>query len=414
MTWQTHPLPTRKTALVLAGGGVTGAVYELGALRALEAWLAPTGHSANDFDIYVGTSAGAILGSLLANGIATDDLCQLLAERHPAMRGLRHGDVFRWNVRGLRQWAGRLPGRLARAAAASAGQRSLSPLMRALADAAPPGLYDGLALAEYLSQVYATFGGSDRFEALGRELYLVATSLNSGERVVFGRGQHAGATISQAVAASTALPFVYAPVRVGDEWFVDGGVRGNASVDVAVEQGAELIVVVNPLVAPLAGETGPGQDPTGEVGWRTLRISSHAGLHYHLKHLRRRHPEVDFVLIEPRPDDTEFLSVPAMDFGARQYLLDHAGRTVQQHLEENYASLAAVLGRHGLRLPAQAHEPAAGRASGGVPGPTTDMQREPAGGIAWPRQARPGHTGVRATRRRHPAAQSLSAKGDTA
>jgi predicted acylesterase/phospholipase RssA len=413
LTWQSHPLPKRKTALVLAGGGVTGAVFELGALRALEDWLVPTGHRATDFDIYVGTSAGAILGSLLANGLATDDLYQLLADRHPALRGLRQSDVFRWNFRGLGRWAGQLPGRLARAAAASARQRSLSPLLRALSDAAPPGLYDGLALADYLRQVYATFGGSDHFEALRRELYLVATCLNTGERTVFGRGQQAGATISQAVAASTALPFVYAPVRVGDEWFVDGGLRGNASVDVAVEQGAELIVVVNPLVPPVVGEPGSEHDPTGGVGWRALRISSHAGLHYHLKHLRRRHPEVDFVLIEPRPDDAEFLTVPAMDFGARQHLLDHARRRVRQHLDENYAAIAAVLARHGLRLPPPDHQPLAEQASAAAPGPTTGAQHEPAGHIAWPRQAHAGHTGARAPRRRHPAAQPVNAKGES-
>ena len=55
-----------KTALVLAGGGLTGAMYEIGALRAIDDIL--TDRSVNDFDIYVGTSAGAIVGALLANG----------------------------------------------------------------------------------------------------------------------------------------------------------------------------------------------------------------------------------------------------------------------------------------------------------------------------------------------------------
>jgi len=56
-----------KMALVLAGGGLTGAVYEIGALRAINDLL--TDRTVNDFDIYVGTSAGALVGALLANGI---------------------------------------------------------------------------------------------------------------------------------------------------------------------------------------------------------------------------------------------------------------------------------------------------------------------------------------------------------
>ena len=50
-----------KTALVLAGGGLTGAVYEIGALRAIDDLLVD--RTVNDFDIYVGTSAGALVAS---------------------------------------------------------------------------------------------------------------------------------------------------------------------------------------------------------------------------------------------------------------------------------------------------------------------------------------------------------------
>jgi NTE family protein len=55
-----------RTALVLSGGGLTGAVYHIGALRALNDALLD--RSVNDFDIYVGTSAGAVIGSCLTSG----------------------------------------------------------------------------------------------------------------------------------------------------------------------------------------------------------------------------------------------------------------------------------------------------------------------------------------------------------
>ena len=379
-----------KTALVLAGGGVTGAVYELGALQALEELLVR--RTANDFDIYVGTSAGAIVGSLLANGIPAGTLCQILADQHPAVRGLRHGDVFQWNGRGLARWGLRLPGQLARAGASSLRQRSLAPLLLALSDAAPPGLYDGTALARYLSDVYTGLGGTDRFEGLARDLFVVATRLDTGERAVFGReGAPAEAAISQAVAASTALPFLYAPVQLGEAWYVDGGLRGNASVDVAIEQGARLVICINPLV-PYAPETSD-DDPTAGAGWRAMRIASHAGLHYHLKHLRRRHPDVDILLIEPRASDAALLSAPLMDFGARQAMLQHGADAVRQHLADNYAQFAAVLSRHGLRLRPPAGQDYAERACAASPGPTTDRAAAPEA-LAWPSHARPAPAGA--------------------
>jgi predicted acylesterase/phospholipase RssA len=69
-----HP---SKTALVLAGGGLTGAVYEIGALRAMDDLLVD--HTVNDFDIFVGTSAGSIVGSLLANGMPPGEIMSALA-----------------------------------------------------------------------------------------------------------------------------------------------------------------------------------------------------------------------------------------------------------------------------------------------------------------------------------------------
>ena len=56
-----------KTALVLGGGGFTGGVYEIGALRAFD--LLATNRTVNEFDVYVGTSSGAFISALLANGV---------------------------------------------------------------------------------------------------------------------------------------------------------------------------------------------------------------------------------------------------------------------------------------------------------------------------------------------------------
>jgi Predicted esterase of the alpha-beta hydrolase superfamily len=65
-----------KTALVLAGGGVTGAAYEIGALRALDDLLHH--FSVNDFDVFIGTSAGALVAACLANGLTPHELMRHL------------------------------------------------------------------------------------------------------------------------------------------------------------------------------------------------------------------------------------------------------------------------------------------------------------------------------------------------
>ena len=72
-----------KTALVLAGGGLTGAVYEIGALRAVDDLL--VGRTVNDFDIYVGTSAGALVTSMLANGLSPEEMLRSIAHDHPTI-----------------------------------------------------------------------------------------------------------------------------------------------------------------------------------------------------------------------------------------------------------------------------------------------------------------------------------------
>src|SRR5438067_13369323 len=70
-----------KTALVLGGGGFTGGVYEIGALRALD--LLSVNSSINDFDVYVGTSAGALVAAFAANGITPEQMMRVVNDQVP-------------------------------------------------------------------------------------------------------------------------------------------------------------------------------------------------------------------------------------------------------------------------------------------------------------------------------------------
>src|SRR5436190_9791127 len=71
-----------RTALVLGGGGFTGGVYEIGALRALD--LLAVNRTVNQFDVYVGTSAGSFVAGLVANGVTPEEMMRVLNPRLPS------------------------------------------------------------------------------------------------------------------------------------------------------------------------------------------------------------------------------------------------------------------------------------------------------------------------------------------
>src|SRR5438874_3055379 len=70
-----------KTALVLGGGGFTGGVYEIGALRALD--LLSVNRTVNQFDVYVGTSAGAFVAAAVANGVTPEEMMRVIVQQVP-------------------------------------------------------------------------------------------------------------------------------------------------------------------------------------------------------------------------------------------------------------------------------------------------------------------------------------------
>src|SRR3954470_13349555 len=101
-----------KTALVLGGGGFTGGVYEIGALRAFD--LLAVNRTVNDFDVYVGTSAGSFVGSMLANGVTPEEMMRVLNKRLPSpLEDPALGTLLRPNYRGFAQSAVLFPLRVA-------------------------------------------------------------------------------------------------------------------------------------------------------------------------------------------------------------------------------------------------------------------------------------------------------------
>ena len=154
---------------------------------------------------------------------------------------------------------------------------------------------------------------------------------------------------------------VYKPVRIGDHDYIDGSLRGSASLDLAIEKGATLVVCINPLVPydnrsresiPYLGKDGGHLSGKGiqSIANQSLRILSHSGLHYHVKQLRRAHPEVDIILIEPQAEDYQMSFYNIMRYSARLIVAQHGFESVTLDLASDYQYFKQVLTRHGIPI----------------------------------------------------------------
>ncbi|HMT06164.1 MAG: patatin-like phospholipase family protein [Solirubrobacterales bacterium] len=357
-----------RTALVLGGGGFTGGVYEIGALRALD--LLAVNSTVNDFDMYVGTSAGSFIGSMLAAGVTPEEMMRVLTDEEGSpIERIGQDTVLRPNL-------GEYVNRIATLPVHVAGMvKSMVPRFRdvsvidiayGLAEHLPTGMYSNAGIAAYVREALATKGIVDSFDAIPRELYLTGTDLDSGERVVFGDkdGDWAGVPVSKAVECSTALPLVYEPVEVNGRTLVDGGIYSTTNVDVAVERGAEFIVVVNPLV-PYANDRNVGLPMVSgnrvrrivdmglpAIANQAFRLLLHQRLAIAVESWKERYPGVDILLLEPEPDDELMFGTSIMDYSRRLDIATHGFETVTAHLAEDYAHYTEVAEKHGIEISA--------------------------------------------------------------
>src|SRR3989440_11124389 len=203
-----------KTALVLGGGGVTGGVYEIGALRALD--LLAVNRTVNEFDVYVGTSAGSFVASLAANGVTPEEMMRVVNQQVPTpFEDVDRGTLMRPNYKEFAQSTALLPLRvlgLARNLIGQLGSATVIDLAVGLAETLPSGAYDSGAIEDYLEKVLGDPDRTNDFRLLENELYLATTDLDTCERIVLGGPEWEDVPISRSVAASTALPMVYKPV----------------------------------------------------------------------------------------------------------------------------------------------------------------------------------------------------------
>ena len=184
-----------RVALALGGGAARGFAH-IGVIEVLE-------ENGIHVDMVSGTSAGSLVAALYASGHTGKELEQI---------------ALNMDESALTDWS--FPGR---------------------------GLIRGVALGDYVrAQV-----GNRSFDQMRIPLGIVATDLDSGKPIIFRRGD-----VGTAVRASSAVPAVFQPVKLGTHEYVDGGLASPVPVRAAREMGADVIIAVDISQLPDGGATG--------------------------------------------------------------------------------------------------------------------------------------------------------------
>ena len=354
--------PTR-AAVVCGGGGLTGGVFEVGALRALDTALG--GGVLSGLDIYAGTSSGSLVATMLAAGLTPQDMDDVIvrgARNRRRLPPMSRAALFRLDLAGWAAAAARLPVRAVRGFGAGLlpggdGSR-LTDALSDILSGLPTGIFTNEPMERYVEEVLRQLGVPEQVGSFPRRLLITALDLDNGQRVVFGQAGVGDVSVARAVRASSALPLLFRPVRIDGQDFVGGGLERNVPVGVAVEAGAELVIAVNPLV-PLVHD--PRKDDTLPAGQRYLsdrgmpavfdqvfRTLVRSLTVHELKAVRDRFPEVDVLMIEPAANDWTMFSYNTMRYSVRERLAEHAFETTRDRLVRDSDELTRLFDKHGL------------------------------------------------------------------
>lgn len=360
-----------RISLALAGGGPLGAIYEIGALCALEESL--VGIDFTKLDHYVGVSAGGFIAASLANGISPRELCASFIENDNEINPSSDAFDPSWlMVPAYSEFVRRgimFPGLLMSALwRFTMGRKSLTHALERLGAGLPTGVFSNEQIDIQLAKLFSRAGRTNDFRQLKTKLTLVATNLDSGEAAPFGRPGWDHVPISQAVQASAALPGLFPPVEIDDCYFVDGALKKTMHASVALDDGIDLMLCLNPLVpfdatAPQVAKVmrrGLPQEKRSiprivdgglpAVLSQTFRSMIHSRMELGMKHYEHTYPHTDIILIEPDHRDPEMYLANTFSYSQRRSLAEHAYQQTRQMLRSKKTGISAKLTKHGITL----------------------------------------------------------------
>jgi predicted acylesterase/phospholipase RssA len=349
-----------KTGLAIAGGGPVGAIYELGALRALDESI--DGLKLHQLDVYVGVSSGALIAASLANGITTVELCRIFMGQEYASIRFDPERLMRPAFKEYLERASMLPAVVGNALLKmirNPGTSNISQLVSQLGKAIPSGVFDNESIHDFLEHAFRVTGHSNSFEDLKCALYIVAVDLDSGAAVRFGSKGLRDVSIARAVQASAALPGLYPPVEIGGHYYVDGALRRTLHASVALDEGVDLLVGVNPLVPFDSGEKGLNTEVSDQrlnrgglplILSQTFRALIQSRMEAGFRKYFSSHPFADLLLLEPHRKDEKIFFTNIFSYNSRNALCEHSYQVTRRDLLARHKELSEVLEKRGMSL----------------------------------------------------------------
>jgi NTE family protein len=317
--------PNPRVGLLLGAGGVLGGAWLTGGLHAL---AEETGWDPASADQIVGTSAGSVIGALVAAGVPPWFMVAHSAgesfdglngpDGRPASDADRAaGAQFRFERGGLPLG----PGSIRMALTALSNPLRHTPL-QLLAGWLPAGMISTESIKDTIRR--AVPGRWVEHPAF----WAVACDYRTGKRVPFGRADAPTASVADAVAASCAIPGFFRPVQIGGRRYVDGGVCSASSLDLLAGCGLDVVICLTPLST--RHRVG-GVHPLDRLG-DASRAANGRRLGHEAKKVRRYGTEV--VLIQPTEADLEVMGRNLMSPDRRQLVIETAARTVREQLRD--------------------------------------------------------------------------------
>jgi predicted acylesterase/phospholipase RssA len=349
-----------KIALCLLGGGAMGAMFQIGALAALEDSV--DGFQTTSFDVLLGSSAGASLAAALAGGQQVQRIYRAFLDPADVYFGLERGHLLRVDVAEWRRTLVSAASALRHGASSLLAGKSrdmpakLSQELDRLYDSLPAGIFTLDGYERFLEAFFVRRGVPNSFSEMPRALRIVAHDLDSGEPVAFGGSGLDRVAITRACIASMAIPPLFSPVRLGDRHYISSGAAEVEQLDLAVAEGAEVIVVVRPMVAvsaPSSVPTGHGErDSLRDKGmmWvfnQARRIGVQRSVEAAITRIREA-GQAEVLLLQPQREDGILAMYNPASYDARRGMLEHAYRQTRAALARAFAERHPALERAGF------------------------------------------------------------------
>lgn len=298
--------PTKRSILCLPGGGIAGGLFQIAALSAFEDHTG--GFCANDFDGYVGVGAGALVAVALASGLPVQRLYRALLDPTDDFFPLHRSHLLSVD---LSSWSKTIP------------HLSFEKL--------PWGLFSLEKFQRFIEVFFEKRNIPPTFRALRKPVLIAAHRLHTGELCTFGdlTDESPSIPIARAIAASAAIPLLFAPVRIDNHYYFSSASAGLVSL--AIDRlTAQRLVVACPHGLLQSTESSS----IVSVVEASLAIVERRGLLDDLAHVKAHNPDIDVTFMQPPRFIPSHLLTLLSTPKERREVLEQSYRAVRTQLDE--------------------------------------------------------------------------------